>query len=168
MAVFGESYPKFKKISTVVGLNHSILIPTWRIPNQIKHRSIVNGVISYVSLGGDKMAFDVIVNIWKYAVPKTTMQALLAYNKDEVKFMPHEDSGEYIKETDNTTEADFKITIMRPFYLNNRPPLLKDKLLIRFESVEPTAMPLTVTSFLVDEGSDFLVDEEGDKLIKEL
>ena len=169
MAVFGTSHPQFNS-GGVVALEHSILIPTWRIPNQLKHRSIVNGVINYVSLGEDKMAFDVIVNIWKHgdaAAQKAKMQALLSYNKNEVKFMPHEDSGEFIKEIDGTTEADFKITVMRPFYLKARPPVLQDKLHIRFESIKPTMMPLMSVGFLVDEGGDFLVDEEGDKLIKE-
>ncbi len=171
MAVFGTSFSKFKKVSTEVDLNYSIIIPTWRLPNQLKHRSIVNGVINYVSLGGDKMAFDVIVNIWKEgsaAAQKTKMQALLVYNKDEVKFMPHDDLGEYIKELDGTTEADFKITIMRPFYLKARPPVLQDRLYIRFESIEPTMMPLVSVGFLVDEGGDFLIDESGNKLIKEI
>lgn len=170
MAVFGTSYPKYFS-SGEVELEHSILIPTWRIPNQIKHRSIVNGAVNYVSLGGDKMAFDVIINIWKYgnaAAQKAKMQALLADNKEIVSFMPHEDSGEYIKQVDGTFNAGFKITVVRPFYLRARPPVLQDKLLMRFESTDPTLMPLQEVGFLWDENEDFLVDEDGDKLIKEI
>ena len=120
-----------------------------------------------LNLLNDKAMFDVICHIWKNAVPKTTMQALLRYNHNTVKFMPHEDEGNYLT-TDGTSEADFYISIMRPFGIKDKPPILQDKLFIRFESLGPIFMPLATQLFLVDEGSDFLVDEEGDKLIKEL
>ena len=167
MAIYGTSFSKFKSGITEVDLNHSTIRPNWRIPQVIEHKSILTGAIHYIQVAGDKASFDVICNIWKNAVPKTTMQTLLGYNHTAVKFMPHEDDGNYLT-TDGTTEADFYISIMRPFYVKNSPPILQDRLFIRFESLGSIFMPLATQSFLWDESEDFLVDEEDDKLIKEL
>ena len=151
----------------VVNLNFSTIKPNWKIPQVIRHKSILTGVVNYVQVAGDKAVFDVVCNIWKNAVPKTTMQTILAHNHSTVKFMPHEDEGNYLT-TDGTAEADFYISIMKPSGVKDKPPILQDKLFIRFESLGQIVMPLVTVGFLVDEGGDFLIDEEGDKLIKEI
>lgn len=166
MAIYGESYSKFKSGVTEVDLRYSIIKPVWKIPQVIEHRSILTGKINYIQVAQDKAMFDVVCNIWKNTVPKTTMQTLLAYNHTIVKFMPHEDEGNYLT-TDGATEADFYISIMRPFNIKDKPPILNDRLFIRFESLGSIFMPAGIIRYLVDEDGDFLVDESGDKLIKE-
>ena len=167
MAVYGTSYGKFKSGITVVDMNHCNIIPEWQLPQVIKHVSIINGKPNFIKITSDKSRFSFIINLWKYAVPATSLTDFLTYNHTSVKLMPHQDFGTYLLEIDGVTEADFYITKMRPFYLKNRPPLLQDKLLIIFESINPTLMPGITPGFLWDESEDFLVDEEGDKLIKE-
>ena len=80
--------------------------------------------------------------------------------------MPHEDHGDYLT-TDSTNEADFYISMMKPFYVKNNPPALQDRLFIRFESLGSIFMPDVVPPFLADEDEDYLADEDGNKLIKE-
>jgi len=165
MSIFGTSNSKFKSGVTEVELQYSTIRPQWLIPQTIEHRSIMNGKINIIKIANDKARFEVVVNLWKYAVPKTSAQDILTYNHDTVKFMPHEDSGEYITE-DGINEADFFISEMRMFYVRNRPPVLQDRLLIVFESLTSIVLPKIVPVFLVDEAGDFLVDEAGEKLLR--
>lgn len=165
MSIFGLTNSKFKSGVTEVELKYSIIRPQWQIPQLIEHKSILNGRINFIKVSNDKARFEVVVNLWKYAVPKTAVQDILTYNKDTVKFMPHEDFGEYIT-SDGIAEADFFISAMILFYVRNRPPILQDRLLVVFESLTSVVMPQTVPQFLVDEGGQFLVDEDDNKLLK--
>ncbi len=172
MSIYGTGYSKFKGAdSGVHSLNHSLLKPEWQIPQVIKHTSILTGKVNFIKISSDKSRFTVIVNLWKagsVAQQQTALDLLLVHNHTLVKFMPHRTLDTYIFETDGQTEADFYITTMKPFYLKNSPPLLKDRLLIVFESISPTLLPLVSVGFLVDEGGDYLIDEGGGKLIQEL
>ena len=65
MAIYGISHRKFKSGVTEVDLNYSIIRPNWKIPQIIKHKSILTRKINYIQVVGDKASFDVICNIWK-------------------------------------------------------------------------------------------------------
>ena len=168
MSIFGTTYCIFKSGITEYDVRYSIIKPTWRVPQIKEHVSIVNGTTNFIKLSEDKMRFTIIANVWKMASPTVWMPAALGLNHGTFKFMPHENHGEYIKETDGVTEADFYITEMKPFYLNTEPPALQDRLLVKIESLGGTSMLEGVVKYLVDEGDQFLVDESGDKLVGEI
>lgn len=135
MAIWGESYPKIKKADdTEITLGHSIIRPTWQEPNVIEHRSIINGVRSYVKISENFASFEVVMNMWKFGDPEAKMWEVMRENHTTIKFMPHQDSGNYLK-TAGAVEATFYIVKMIPYYLNTEPPLLQDKLLITFKSL---------------------------------
>jgi len=136
--VWGNSYSKFKSVNvnpgTVVSLGYSLLQPTWTEPQVLENVSILTGTSDFIKLSNDLGQFDVVSNIWKNGLSAATvMNNLLAYNHDVVNFMPHQDSGVYIK-ADGGGDAEFFIILMQPFYLQNSPPLLQDRLLVRFVS----------------------------------
>ena len=172
MSIFGTGYSKFKGADAGVhNLNYTLLKPEWNIPQLVEHVSILTGKTNFIKIANDKSRFTVIVNLWKegnVAAQQAALGLLLVHNHTLVKFMPHQTFGAYMLETDGLTEADYYITTMKPFYLKNSPPLLQDRLLIVFESINPTLLPGVVTGFLVDEDPDYLIDEEGDKLIGEI
>lgn len=164
MSVYGVSYSKFKKVSTEVDLKFSVIKHNWRIPQVISHKSILNGLSHSIKVADDKASYDVVCNIWKNGSPKVVMQDLLSYNHDTVKFMPHEDEGNYLT-SNGTDEADFYISIMKPFYVKSKPPMLEDRLFVRFESLGEIFMPTATQSFLVDGDGDYFIDGSGNKLI---
>lgn len=165
MAVYGTSYAKFKEGATVKDLDYCLIKPSWRLPKMIVHKSICNGVTHYLPISEDKARFEVVCNIWKNADPQGTLAGLLAYDHATVKFMPHEDYGEYIKDAAGATEADFIISKMQPLYLDAQSQNYADRLLVVFDSLKGIYMPGAIGRYLVDTGGDFLVDGAGNKLL---
>lgn len=165
MSIFGESYSKMKSGETEVDLQYSIIRPTWTIPNIIKHQSILTKKKRFIKVSGDSASFQVVCNIWKNGDAAAVMTDLLSYNHGTVKFMPHEDDGNYIYETDGATEADFYIISMIPYYVKNQPPMLEDRLQITFISLKAITLPTLTPGFLVDGDGDYFVDGSGNKLI---
>ena len=147
MAVFGETHPviEIQPAGTpTVDLEHSIIKPKWAVTNLIKHQSVITGVRSFTKRSEDLAIFDVVINVWKYSIPANTMDTLLGYNHNTVFFKPHDESPNYIYEFGTSNEAEFYISLVRPFYYRNDPPELQDKLLMRFESL----VPVDVTSVI--------------------
>ncbi len=136
MALYGESYSKFKgSDSVVVSLNHSTLEPTWGMEHLIRNTSVLTKKTTFIKLADDFAMFIVTLNIWKNAVPADTMNTILPYNHDTVNFMPNQDSVTYVQKIGGG-DASFYIESMTPIYFNNEPPILQDKLIIKFVSLE--------------------------------
>jgi len=168
MAIWGESYSQFKTSdSRVITLGHSIIKPTWQEPNQLEHRSIINGVRSYVEISKDFASFDVVVNIKSFGVPATAgaekLWEIMRENHTTVKFMPHVDFAHYLK-TAGGAEATFYITRMIPYYFKTEPHVLHDRLLITFKS-------LVYVDILADSPEvpvDTITDDLGDTITDDL
>lgn len=140
MAIYGSSYPQFRSIdanpNAVITLQNSIIKENWSRPQLVRNTSVLNKKDTWTILSTDHAQFIVTVFIWKYTDPATKMNTLMAYNHDRVNFMPHSDSGTYVKQ-DATTNAILYITKMEPFYMKTEPPVLYDMLRITFESLTP-------------------------------
>ena len=140
MSMYGDSYSKFKSINvsagTVVSLNHSNIKPSWGIEQLIKNTSIFTMKSTFIDLEDDFSEFEVEVNIWKNGSPATVMADIMQYNHDVVNFMPHQDNATYVQANDGGGDAEFYIESMTPVYVNNEPPILEDKIIIKFVSIE--------------------------------
>ena len=136
MALYGESYSKFKgSDTTVISLEHSTIEKQWAQTHLIENKSVFTAKTTFVKLTDDFAIFIVTVNIWKNTVPATVMNLILSYNHDTVNFMPHQDSATYVQKIGGG-DASFYIESMTPIYVKNEPPALKDKLIIKFVSLE--------------------------------
>ncbi|KKL98368.1 hypothetical protein LCGC14_1825110 [marine sediment metagenome] len=140
MSMYGNSYSKFKSINvspaTVVSLNHSNIIPGWGIEQLIKNVSVFTVKSTYIDVEDDFAEFEVEINVWKNGSPATVMTNILQYNHDVVNFMPHQDNATYVQANDGGGDAEFYIESMTPVYFSNEPPILKDRLIIKFISIE--------------------------------
>ena len=168
MAIWGESYSKMKTSdSRVITLGHSIIRPTWQEQNRLIQRSIINGVKNFVTISKDFAIFDVVVNLWKFGDPEGKLWEIKREDDTDVKFMPHQDSGNYLK-TASGIEANFHIIRMVPYYIKNEPPQLEDRLLIIFESkvyVDILAdFTLSAPGEIKDGLGDTIKDGLGDKI----
>lgn len=135
MAIFGTTNSKLKSGVTEVDLDFGIIEPSWNIPQLIRNVSVVNRITTFIKIVDDFAEFTVVLNIWKNSVPKDVMADILQYNHLTVKFCPHADSGVYVQASGGG-DADFYVTEMKPFYLRTSPPVLRDMLLIKFQSLE--------------------------------
>lgn len=136
MALYGESYSKFKASdTTVVNLEYSTVEKQWAETNLIKNKSVLTGETTFVKMADDFAVFIVTINIWKNTIPVNIINTILLYNHDTVNFMPHQDSATYIQKIGGG-DASFYIESMTPVYIRNEPPILEDKLIIKFVSLE--------------------------------
>ena len=136
MSLFGESYCKFKgSDAAVISLNHSTVEPVWAVPQLIRNTSVLTRETTFTKIGDDFATFIVTVNIWKNGTPADVMNTILPYNHDTVNFMPHQDSATYVQKIGGG-DASFYIESMTPVYMKNEPPILLDKLIIKFVSLE--------------------------------
>ena len=169
MAIFGVSYPKVKRGTTEYELGKAIIEPSYAEPQLVEHKSIINSYRSWTVKGGDLASFRVIMNLFKYEDPRVIFEELYNnLNHQLVKLMVHEDSDLWVEDIDGN-DADFFVTLMLPFYMQNSPPLLKDKLLIELKSQKPINLTGALYGYLwgtvggtSQEG--YLVDGGGDKL----
>ena len=145
MSVFGTSYSKFKgSDAVVISLNHSIITPSWGEELLIKNESVFTKKSAFTKLDEDYASFEVVVNVFQFAVPATSMALIMGYNHDTVNFMPHQDSGVYVQ-ADGGGDASFYIESMTPFYLSNQPPIIKAKIKIKFVALEAVNIPNSYT-----------------------
>ena len=142
MSMYGDSYSKFKSINvsngTVVNLNHSNINPGWGIEQLIKNTSIFTLKSTFIDLEDDFAEFEIEVNVWKNVdpTPAAVMADIMQYNHDVVNFMPHQDKATYVQKNDAEGDAEFYIESMTPVYVNDEPPILEDKIIIKFVSIE--------------------------------
>ncbi len=136
MALFGESHSKFKgSDTTVISLEYCIVQPFWGEEHLIRNISVKTRKTTFIKVSDDFATFIVVCNIWKNTVPEDVMNLILSYNHDTVNFMPHEDSGVYVQKVGGG-DASFYIESMTPLYVKNDPPILNDRLKIKFVSLE--------------------------------
>ena len=141
-SVFGYGSARMKSLdfnpSAQIGLTYSIVIPSWGQAELIEHKSILNAKVNFIQVAGDHAEFQLIVNIFKHNNPNDAMKAILAWNHDTVNLMLHigeGQDGKYIK-AEGGGDAAFFITAMQPFYMRTEPPVLEDRLSIKFKSLD--------------------------------
>ena len=153
-------------LTEVIDLKYGILKPVWTEPQIIRHESIINFKKNFIRVSGDLATFQIDLNIWKNASPAVVMAKILSFNHSTAKFMPYvSEDPEYLKDSGGVNEADFFIFSMIPYYVNNEPPMLEDRLMITFKSLKAILLPTLVRGFLVDGDGDYFVDGDGNKLI---
>jgi len=173
MAIWGESYSKIKTTTDPareITLGHSIIKPTWQEPNIIEHRSIINGVRSYVKVSENFASFDVIVNLKSFgASAEAKVWEIMRENHTTVKFCPHQDDGNYLK-TKSAEPANFYIVQMIPYYYKVEPPVLHDRLLITLKSLvyvdilaDLSEVPATA---IKDDLEDTITDDLDDTILE--
>ena len=163
MGLLGYSYSKYKLSSVEYDIRFSTIDARWGIPNVIRHQSIVNGYRSFTMISRDYAMFIVNCNLMKYGDPRSIIANFLDARQQTVKFMPHADYGVYLTELGGV-EADFYVESVIPYYLENEPPMLEDKVQMVFKSIKGVQFPEALKAYLVDGSGGYFVDTEGDKL----
>ena len=119
----------------VIDLRYSTIEPNWGNELLIRNKSVFTAETAFTKIANDFASFIVTVNIWKNGDPGDAMNELLPYNHTIVQFMLHNDSDLYVQKIGGG-DALFYIESMTPVYIKNEPPILNDKLIIKFVSLE--------------------------------
>jgi hypothetical protein len=127
MSIFGLDSPKFQSNLGTLEFDNSVLDYAHIVPKTIEHSSVVNSDRNYLN-NRFNSAFRIIVNLYKYADPKSKFNEIMSFKGQWGWFFPHKD--------EDRAARTFHIVRMIPFYIGQT--IFFNRILIDIESRQYT------------------------------
>jgi hypothetical protein len=162
-SIFGTGSPKIKTSAGAdIALDNANYLIDRPVFDNIIHENPISGARVYLHKGY-RWEIELLVHLYKFAVPATTFSTIYAALYDEVQFFRHNEAEPVCDSSGNVVSFWFKK--ITPFYLETVE--YRDALKLEFVSLGYVDLSKSMYGYIVDDESldNILDDESGDSFV---